>query len=209
MKILIVSATAAEIVGIRQAYKLAEQEFAETKNFDLLVTGVGMTAAAFALGKYLNKKYKAVLNVGIAGSFNHGFLLGDLVNITQDCFAELGAEDHEQFIPVCNLGLGENIFLAEEIYQSNLPKVKAITVNKIHGEIKSIQKAVALFNPDVESMEGAAVFYACQQAGIACMQVRSISNYVEPRNRKNWQIDLAIKNLNQWLINFVSANVQG
>jgi futalosine hydrolase len=35
---------------------------------------------------------------------------------------------------------------------------------------------------------------------IPCIQLRSISNYVEPRNRSNWNIPLAIKALNDYLL---------
>jgi futalosine hydrolase len=48
-------------------------------------------------------------------------------------------------------------------------------------------------------MEGAAVFYACLYAGVPFAQVRSISNWVEPRNRANWKLDEAISNLNNIL----------
>jgi len=48
-------------------------------------------------------------------------------------------------------------------------------------------------------MEGAAFFYVCQLQKIPHIQIRSISNYVEPRNRANWNISLAIKNLNEVL----------
>jgi futalosine hydrolase len=32
------------------------------------------------------------------------------------------------------------------------------------------------------------------------VQIRAVSNYVEPRNKENWQMGLAIKNLNEYLI---------
>jgi futalosine hydrolase len=78
--------------------------------------------------------------------------------------------------------------------------VKAITVNKVHGNENSISKIVAQFNPEIESMEGAAFFYACEQTKTCCMQIRAISNIVEKRNREKWQIGLAIKKLNDTLI---------
>jgi futalosine hydrolase len=48
-------------------------------------------------------------------------------------------------------------------------------------------------------MEGAAFFYACEEANVAALQVRAISNYVEKRNKENWNMPLAVKNLNNWL----------
>jgi futalosine hydrolase len=55
-------------------------------------------------------------------------------------------------------------------------------------------------------MEGAAVFYACEQEGMPCAQIRAISNYVERRNKASWQVDLALKNLNDWLQKFLLEN---
>jgi futalosine hydrolase len=47
-------------------------------------------------------------------------------------------------------------------------------------------------------MEGAAFFYAClQQQGLGFVQIRALSNYVEPRNRAAWQIPQAIEHLGQ------------
>ncbi len=203
MKTLVVAATEAEIAPTLAHFKLINTEFIETKKFDVLITGVGMVATAFALGQKLNNKYQLVLNVGIAGSFNRDIELGELVNITQDTFAELGAEDHDSLITLPQLGFGENVFFSSSTTELTLRKAKGITVNKVHGNAGSIEKTIALYHPQTESMEGAAVLYACNLLNIPVLQVRSISNYVEPRNRESWKIGLAVKNLNDWLINFL------
>lgn len=203
MKLLVVAATEAEIASTIAHFNLGPNNFIETENFDVLITGVGMVATAFALGQKLSNKYNLVLNVGIAGSFDRDIALGELVNVTQDTFAELGAEDHEEFITLPQLGFGENTFFGTNTVDLSLQNGKGITVNKVHGNASSIQKAIALYHPQVESMEGAAVFYACAKLNIPALQVRSISNYVEPRNRENWQIGLAVKNLNDWLISIL------
>ncbi|WAC42110.1 futalosine hydrolase [Pedobacter sp. SL55] len=203
MKLLIVAATQAEIAPTLSHFNLKPRNFIETENFDVLITGVGMVATAFALGQKLTSNYHLVLNVGIAGSFDREISLGELVNITQDTFAELGAEDHEKFISLPQLGFGENEFSSSSDIALKLRAVKGITVNKVHGNAQSIEKTEAIYHPQTESMEGAAVFYACNQLGIKTLQVRSISNYVEPRNRESWQIGLAVKNLNEWLIAFL------
>jgi futalosine hydrolase len=202
MKLLLVAATKAELNNVFELYKLQGENFITHTKFDILITGVGMTATAFALGKYLNSNYNLVVNLGIAGSFDQDIPLGSLVNIETDTFAELGAEDQDNFITINQLGFGENTYAASYLYHK-LPKVKGITVNKVHGNVLSIAKTLNKFNPQTESMEGAAVFYACKMNNVPCLQVRAISNYVEPRNKENWQINLAINNLNNWIINFI------
>ena len=74
--------------------------------------------------------------------------------------------------------------------------MKGITVNTVHGNEKSITEIVNRLNPDVESMEGAAVFKVCNEFEVPCMQIRAISNIVEKRNKANWNMPLAVLNLN-------------
>jgi futalosine hydrolase len=204
MKILVVAATKNEVQLTIDHFSCYGDHFMETEKFDILITGVGMVATAFALGQHLSSKYGVVLNVGIAGSFDRTISLGELVNITEDTFAELGAEDHEDFISLQQLGFGEHTFYAVQNDLPTLKKVKGITVNKVHGKASSIAKIVELCQPQTESMEGAAVFFACHRMSISVLQVRSISNYVEPRNKASWDIGLAVKNLNYWLINYLT-----
>lgn len=208
MKILLVAATRAEIALLITHFHLPQQDFVKTKDFDLLVTGVGMTATAFAMGKHLPGNYKLVLNLGIAGSFNRSIPLATVVNVTTDEFAELGAENGDGFLSIDELGFGKATYAARNnLLHSTLEKlqkVHGITVNRVHGNENSIIKAIEQSNPAIESMEGAAVLYCCEQEALPCLQIRSISNYVEVRNRENWQIGPAIKSLNEWAIRFLT-----
>ncbi len=201
-KLLIVAATTAELKITFEHFNLPDKTFVQTTDFDILITGVGMTATAYALGRRLKSSYSLVLNVGIAGSFDQNIPLGALVNITHDTFSELGAEDHDNFITIDELGFGANSALATAKI-AELPNLKGITVNKVHGNSESIKLIKQRFNPQTESMEGAAVFYACNKEDLPCAQVRAISNYVVPRNKEDWKIGLAIHNLNNWLISFL------
>ncbi|MFF5383756.1 futalosine hydrolase [Pedobacter suwonensis] len=203
MKTLVVAATKAELTFLYQHFNLPDTDFVESKNFDLLITGVGMVATAFALGRYLSSKYSLVVNLGIAGSFNRDIALGTVLNITEDTFAELGAENEDEFLTIVDLGFGENHYTSTTTENISLPTVSGITVNCVTGSEKSIKNLINRLNPTTESMEGAAVFYACKQLNIKSLQIRSISNYVEPRNKDNWKIGLAIKNLNDWAIAFI------
>lgn len=208
MKILLVAATNAEISLLTEHFRLSGEAFIKTEKFDVLITGVGMTATAFALGKHLSNRYNLVINLGIAGSFDRNIPLGTVLNVVADEFSELGAEDHGQFLPIETLGFGKSSYHAYNNLLhpslSTLKKVKGITVNTVHGSEDSIEAVKNRLHPITESMEGAAVLYSCEEAGIPCLQIRSISNYVEPRNRESWEIGLAIKNLNEWTIGFLT-----
>ncbi|MBL4678863.1 MAG: futalosine hydrolase [Mucilaginibacter sp.] len=173
-----------------------------TDNCQLLVTGVGMVATAYALGRELaTNQYDLAINLGIAGSFDRSIALSEVVEITDDTIAELGAEDDEKFLPIAEMGFGKSAFGAtkplEELIDLRLRKCSAVTVNTVHGNEASIQKLQQRLKIQIESMEGAAFFYACSEAKIPCIQIRSVSNYVEKRNRHAWQIGPAIKSLNE------------
>lgn len=215
MKILIVSATYLEIEPLLLQFNFEKEVNQKLKRYtynnreiDVLIPGVGMTCTAYWMGKTLNSKlYDSVINLGLAGSFDENLTIGQTVHITSDRISELGAEDGETFLSLIDMDLIE-----DEDYNINhgemkntiaiqnpaidiLENVTAITVNTTHGDENSITKIQELFHPQVESMEGAAFFYACLFEGITCAQVRAISNKVEKRNKENWDIPLAVKNL--------------
>lgn len=210
MKTLIVAATHAELAGFCAHFGLPEIKFVSGEMFDVLITGVGMTATAFALGQHLPNHYDLILNLGIAGCYEWKYPLGSLLNITTDTFSELGAEDKEEFLSIDSLGFGKGTFHSSPPPDlnlvSDLPEVSGITVNKVHGNKRTIREIERRLRPTTESMEGAAVFYCAEQLNIPCLQIRSISNYVEERNKESWRIGLAIRNLNDWAIKFVTAN---
>ena len=169
-----------------------------------------MVATATALARALSEnEYQLILNVGIAGCLNQDVPLASLAHIVQDQIYHFGAEAPGGFISVDVLGFGDSIFNGnggEMRYDSvsQLQEFKGITVNKVHGAPTSIADLSEQFAGQriVESMEGAAVFYAARAFKVPSIQVRSISNYIEVRNKANWKIPEAIKSLNDWLLRF-------
>jgi futalosine hydrolase len=212
MRILVVAATEFEIERLMAEVRVNGQESGiMNTHVDFLITGVGMVATAFGLGNHLAKsQYDLAINLGIAGSFDRNIAIGDVVEITEDTLAEFGAEDDNAFITMDELDFGETVFEPTKGVSnygniSSLKKVTAITVNTVHGNEESIKNITARIQPQLESMEGAAFFYACEQAEVPCLQIRAVSNYVEKRNRGNWQIGLAIKNLNSFAIELLKS----
>ena len=209
MRILFVAATPFEVESLLRSGDGGAKAPGKTHH-SLLITGVGMVATAFALGRELaTNQYHLAINLGIAGSFDRDIALGDLVEITEDTIAELGAEDDETFVPISQMGFGESHFKASKqlsaVYkEAGLKQATAITVNTVHGNEASIQKIQQRLNTQIESMEGAAFFYACREAGVPCLQIRAVSNYVEKRNRDAWQIGLAVKNLNTFAVQLLA-----
>ena len=213
MKILIVSATKFEIEPLlseMNSLKLFNENLIcctyKNLEIDFLITGVGMVATAYFMGKTINDNYNIAFNVGICGAFNKNLELGTVVNIYEDCFSELGAEDGEEFLSLEDLKLKGSTILTNTNSQiknkalSELPKVNGITVNTVHGNENTINRVVQRFHPMVESMEGATFMLACDDYKTPYAQIRAVSNHVEKRNKDNWNIPLAIANLSTKLI---------
>ncbi len=212
MNILLVAATKSEVEPLLKEFAKDPAE----AGFNLgqlrvkcLISGVGMFATSFAMAKELSiHQYDLAINAGIAGSFDRHFTLGQVLHVIDDTFADFGVEDGDQFISMYDLGLALNQYdLIDPNLKSSsldrLAKARAITVNKVHGHEKSIAATAARLKPQLESMEGAAFFYACRQFSLPSTQIRAVSNYVERRNRDQWNIPLAIEHLNQFLCNFM------
>jgi futalosine hydrolase len=82
-----------------------------------------------------------------------------------------------------------------------LKQVEGCTVLKGHGEEASIAAARKRYpNIDIESMEGASALLCGKYFGIDTLQLRAISNRVEPRNVNEWSIQTAVDALNNYLI---------
>jgi len=183
-------------------------------DLSLMVSGIGSPETIFHLTRQLEStSINRVIQVGIAGSYNPEYALGSLVEVGEDCFADLGIDDNGRFLSVFDTGLADpekEPFRKGKLinWQQGLtgfPVVKGITVNTTSGSQERIEQWKKTYQPDIESMEGAAAIFVCQNFDVPVIQLRSISNMVEPRNRDSWDLDLAVENLNKWLLEFVNV----
>lgn len=223
MKILLVAATPPETAQIREQLGIEmKQTHLGSARFDpyhieVLHTGIGMVNTAFQLGKYFSQqKPDLAINLGIAGSFSRDFALGEVVEVVEDQFSELGAEDGDEFLDLEAMGFplfekaGKkhyNSLLNPHISPFKLKKVSGITINTVHGNESSIAKLFKRTEAVVESMEGAAFFQACLQEEVKFYAIRSISNYVERRDRSKWNIPLALSTVQNLLFQMFRESV--
>lgn len=219
MNILLVAATAFEIRPLTDKLPLTGRENASLSHhhfrnnvIDVLLPGVGMMVTAFHMGNQLaTKSYDLAINAGIAGAFDPRLKIGTVVNVVEDCVAGLGAKGANQFLDLVDLGLLDpdeppfhdgrliNDLLPPLKGLEKIPSVKGSTVNTMQGNRESSLSASRRITPDVETMEGAAFLYACLLRKTPCLQIRSISNYVEERDKSRWDVKLALTNLNKTL----------
>lgn len=201
MQILLVAATIPEI----------EPFLNKRPDVDHLITGVGSPETIYHLTKRLLQiDYDLVIQAGIAGSFNQSYQLGEVVLVEQDNFADVGIFEKGHFSTIFEAGFGnEDLFPftkgwlnGDKIFldQFHYSRVKAVTVNTITDNELQVKQLVSKFDPQIETMEGAALHYVCLQEKVSFMQIRSISNYVGERNKEKWKLSDAINNLNEELI---------
>lgn len=186
-------------------YRLGQAEI------DLLITGVGIPLSAYSFGKiFAQKRYDLAIQAGIAGALDRELELGEVVQVIAEQFGDLGVEEADgRFTSAFDLGLidanqppfveGKLRSVADSGSPAFLRQVRGTTVSKVHGRESSIAEFRRRSDAQVESMEGACFTYACLLEQLPFLQIRSISNYVEARNREAWEIPLAIERLNEVL----------
>ena len=214
MNITIVSATQLEIQPIlHQLKKSATPDdipfrfSMQQHTIDVVVTGIGLTQMACNASIYaVNHQDNLFIHAGISGSFTDEFKIGDVVLVKSEQFGDFGLQESD--------GSFRDLFQTELMdgnqppFQNGqllnpkvdtfpfLPLVSGLTVNTVTGTNHRKQQLIEKYQPDVESMEGAAFFYVALQLNLNFLSLRSISNLIEPRNKTNWNIPLAVKNLN-------------
>lgn len=212
--ILLLAATSKEIEPFIGSLK-KDPELFNNKNIDILISGIGLTATAYHLTKQLTlKKYGFVLQAGVAGCFDLNIALGEVVSVRQDTIADqsviemkklkslfaLKSVPHDQYPFKNNWLVNPDTNL---IKKTGLRSVKGISVNEISTSKQKIRLYREMFAPVTESMEGSALHYVCLMENIPFLQIRSISNYIGERNKKNWDMKTSIINLNEILIRII------
>lgn len=216
-KILITAATEREIncldLPASGTDKLASTGTVLTR----LVSGIGPVATVFSIMDYLsgNTLPDVIINIGIAGSYKSRYGPGAIVIPASDSFADLGVHGAEGFIPVSRAGLIDQCDKytpsgkyypdqdIDNLISDSLPRANAITVSATTGTDEMRELLLAALNPDIETMEGAAVYYLCERKNIPCIAFRAVSNMVGPRDRSLWKIDTALERLAEELGKFL------
>ena len=217
MTCLVAAATAFEIAPFLDAYRRDPAAVSAEMNIDVLITGVGLLASAYHLQRQLHiKRPDLLIQAGIAGSFDTHYKLGSVVQVSKDMIADQGVYEEKNWKSVFDLGLqSPNQFPYRKgwlvnphkalMKQARLPRVAAVSVNRVSEDRKMIRIVRDRYQPVVESMEGAALHYIALQEDIPFLQIRSISNYVGERNKKKWNIKESVFNLNNELIRLLNA----
>lgn len=208
---LLVAATATEISPFLDTYRNSKHQLPPGVHVDVLITGVGLLASTYSILKQVQiKKPGIIIQVGIGGCFDTTIPLGSVVAIKQETIGDQAVIEAGKMKTLFDLGLvGKNQFPFSNGWLVNkspllkrvkLKKVNAITTNEITTSKQRKEHYHHRFNPVIESQEGAALHYACLMEKIGFLQIRSVSNYIGERNKKNWNMKESIDNLNKELV---------
>ncbi len=209
---LIIAATAIEIAPLLKKYQSGKSK--DLPEADILLTGIGLTSTTYSLMSYLKvRKPSWILQAGVGGCFNREVKLGSVFAVKQEAIADQSVIELGKLKTLFDLNLlPENRFPFKKGWLKNdtellkkckLKKVKGISVNEITTSKKKVGFYEKQFDPVIESMEGAALHYVCLMEKIPFLQIRSVSNYIAERNKKNWDMKKSIQHLNEELVSFL------
>lgn len=228
MRVTIVAATSLEVAPLLEHCKVHLSKAKDLysnhdESIHVLVTGMGMMQTAAHLALYASKHERDVyVDMGIAGAFNRNIRIGEVTHVVTETYGDFGVEDGDEFSDFFEMGfidrhqdafeygkIGPYGDLQHHSSLQHLRKVSSLTVNKVHGNEDTISRLMAKYPADIENMEGIAFFYVSHQIKKPSVEIRSISNYVERRNKDNWDIPLAVRNLNEEVIRLVEGLTKG
>lgn len=220
MQIGLISATEREIEPLLQMLKVQWQvpvlgSFQRGPHTIFpLVTGIGSTSMAFALARFPSAKFlDLAIHLSVSGSFRPDLTNGSLVEVTSECWGDLGAEDSDGgMLDAFQLGLQDpnrqpytngRIAKMKATPPSLLPEVHGLTVQCVTGTETRRKCLHDKFGADVESMEGMGFFYAARMMDLPFLSIRSISNQVGARDRSKWELDLAVSALSSYVYEYL------
>ena len=210
MKTLIVSATLMEV-------EFASAQLIASQNYSFHISGVGMLASAVSITKLaLTHKPDLIIQVGIAGCFDTSLLLGNVVLVKDEILGDTGVEENGEWKDLFKtkfIAPDDSPFTNGRLVNKNLSvynklhlqEVTAITVNEVTTRTERINQLKSMYNPIIESMEGAALHYVCNELNIPYLQIRGLSNYIGERDKSKWLIKETVQNANKVLLEIVNG----
>lgn len=153
----------------------------EFSGCEFVVSGIGATATAIATARAIERfKPQLLIQIGIAGAIDTDIEIGEVVFVTEDYQADLGAWRNDSFFP----------FGTQRFDIPNPTQLRAVTARSTNTACVPYLRDSA----QIESMEGAAFYNTAAAYGVPCYQIRAISNYTIS-DRSSWQIDKAVSAL--------------
>lgn len=214
MNILFCAAEQEELDCALVALRAYESRIADKVRVDSLLTGIGTTSCCYNLTKKILEEQNngnpvtLVVNIGLAGSYNTDkFPVGSVALVKSEHHGDLGFMTKDGFKSLFSAkSLNANLFpykngelemtslpeFFQEIFK-DMPAARGITTQTVTGEDGVTAENKARY--DIESMEGAGVFYVCLCEHVKFVELRAISNPVGQSDSSQWEIGKALEAL--------------
>ena len=219
MKILVTAAEEQELRRAERAFDMVKKSKDVKAQVEFRLTGIGAVQACHCVTREVvaaaaaGEPYNLVVNLGIAGSYDlKAFPIGSAAVISREHFADLGFGSEEGFSDLFQYGiLDKDEFpytkgaLARQLLpyphiEKVLEKYGAgagATVQCVTGTQARCNEIVDMYNPQIESMEGAGVYYAALMEKVPFFELRTVSNAVGERDTSKWESKAALDTLEE------------
>jgi len=181
---------------------------AELSNFDVIVTGIGKSNAAFSSCiSLITSDYHTVYLLGICGAYRNSELRpGDIVCITDDYFADEGLLDSDgeyKLLSEMGFALNDGRNYSKFNCVEGLNYVIGNTVSFLSGTDETAGLYQSKTKASVENMEGASLGMVCERLHIPAYQVRAVSNFCGDRKNQDWDIKKAVDALKTFVSEYI------
>lgn len=187
--------------------------------------GIGKINAAAATAVMIDRyQPQLVINIGCAGAYiGSGLAVGNLVVASEEVLADDGVlvADGWKDLRYMNLpsvdqgGMScynllplsrhasEKAMQLADYYGVFLMRGRSATVSTCSGTPQYGAELSQRWSALMENMEGAAVAQVCLRCGVDCLEIRGISNLVEERDLKKWEISRAVENAQRFVLKYL------
>ena len=187
--------------------------------------GIGKINAATATTALIERHHpRLVINTGCAGAYlESGLNIGQLAVASEEFLGDEGVltstgwqDLHFMAIPSLVHGnqlyhntiplskhAAEKAMQLADYYGVSLERGRFLTVSTCSGTRQRGEELGRGFHGICENMEGAAVAQVCLRYGIDCLEIRGISNLVEERNMKAWDIPRAVEAAQRFVLKYI------
>jgi futalosine hydrolase len=162
----------------------------------------------------------SVIQFGIGGAYINSFAsIGVVMAATHDVHIDSGVHTSEGWQGMAQVGFPlltknsetyHNIFPTHQaltqlfVDELGLPTGIFATSETITGTFDESTAIQEQFDVSIESMEGAAAAQVCLALGVPFAEVRGVSNIVGERDKRNWDIQKAVKRVNEAVLQTLS-----
>lgn len=187
--------------------------------------GVGKVNAAAAAAVMIDRyQPQLLINTGCAGAYiGSGLAIGNLVVASEETLADDGVVVSDGWKDLSYMNIttarqggvncyntlplsghaSEKAMQLANYYGLFLMRGRFATVSTCSGTRQHGENISQRWDALIENMEGAAVAQVCLRCGVDCLEIRGISNLVEERDLKKWNIPLAVEAAQRFVLRYL------